>query len=149
MKCRYWLAISVGGGWTEGLIVSYAASPSTGGAAGSIVVKAYVCGHVTFSTTVIVLPGSTGSDEVGRKGGERLLDAMAADLANIERQVRIAAIALLAALTGGCCASPGQHLDRPRPVVQSVTQQSPERRGFKRPLPGAGRFEMEANTRPV
>jgi hypothetical protein len=83
-----------GGGWTQGLIVSYAASPSTGGAAGSIAVKAYGRGYVTFSTTVIVLRGPTGSDEVGRKVGEQLLDAMAADLANIERQVATKTVAV-------------------------------------------------------
>jgi hypothetical protein len=79
---------------TEDLIVSYTASPSTEGAAGSIAVKTYGHGHVTFSTTVIVLRGTTGSEEVGRKAGEQLLDAMAADLADIERQVATKAVAV-------------------------------------------------------
>ena len=83
------------GSWaSEALIVSYVGSPSTGGATGSIAVKSYGRGLVTFSTTVIVLRGPSGSEEAGRKVGEQLLDAMAADLANIERQVTVKTVAV-------------------------------------------------------
>lgn len=77
----------------EGQIVWYAASPSTGGAAGSVVLKSYSRGQFTFSTTVIVLRGPAGSDEAGRRVGEQLLDAMAADLADIERRVATRTVA--------------------------------------------------------
>ncbi len=82
-------SLEPGGRPTGGLIVSYAASPLTGGAAGSIVVKSFGRGYINFSTTVIVLRGPTGGEEAGRKVGEQLLDAMAADLADIERQVAV------------------------------------------------------------
>lgn len=87
--------IESAGSWpTQSLVVSYPASPSTAGAAGSIAVKSYSRGHFVFSTTVIVLRGPAGSEEAGRKVGEQLLDAMAADLADIERQVATKTLAV-------------------------------------------------------
>lgn len=80
---------------TQSLIVSYPASPSTGSAAGLVAVKSYSRGHFVFSTTVIVLRGpDKSSEEVGRKVGEQLLDAMAADLADIERQLATKTVAV-------------------------------------------------------
>lgn len=77
--------IESAGSWAA-LTVSYPASASTGDGAGSIVVKSYSHGVVTFSTTVIVLRGATGSEAAGRRAGAQLLDAMAADLADIEHR---------------------------------------------------------------
>ena len=76
------------------LIVSYPASPSTGNDAGSIAVESHGRGLVTFTTTVIVRRGPLGSVEAGRRAGEQLLDAVAADLADIERRVATKKIAL-------------------------------------------------------
>lgn len=77
--------------FNEGLIVSYTESPSTGGAGGSVTVKMY---SRHLSTTVIILRGPRGSEEAGRKVGEQLLDAMAADLADIERRVTTKTVAV-------------------------------------------------------
>lgn len=84
------------GSWvTRSLIVSYPASPPTDGAAGSIAVKSYSRGQFVFSTTIIVLRGpDNGSGEAGRKAGEQLLDAIAADLADIDRQVTTKTVAV-------------------------------------------------------
>lgn len=96
----------------EALIVSYAASPSTGGAAGSVAVKSYSRGQFTFSTTVIVLRGPTGSEEVGRKVGDQLLDAMAADIADMERQVATKTVAVGVAAVFDALGQVGQRQGR-------------------------------------
>jgi hypothetical protein len=107
----------------EGQIVWYAASPSTGGAAGSVVLKSYSRGQFTFSTTVIVLRGPTGSEEVGRKVGEQLLDAMAADLAGIERQVATKTVAVDVAAVFDALGQVGQSQGR-KVLVRDATSRS-------------------------
>lgn len=97
----------------EPLIVWYAASASTNGASGSVAVKSYSRGQFTSSgTTVIVLRGPTGSDEVGRKVGAQLLDAMAADLADIERQVATKTVAVDVATVFDALGQVGQRQGR-------------------------------------
>ena len=75
-------------------------------------VKSYSRGQFTFSTTVIAQRGPIGTEGAGRRVGEQLVDAMAADIANMERQVATKKVAVDVAAVFDALGQVGQRQGR-------------------------------------